>query len=269
MLRARILVALFGVPLGVVLVVLGGPAFALGLGLMAILGLHEFYTLTRPYRPNLLVGYLAALGILAGTYFAGFAGLFGGFTALLGLLFFWGMGGRLGHHLVGRMAVTALGVVWIAVGFAYVVLLRGLEHGLALTVLVVGGTWVNDTFAFFVGRAFGRRRMAPRISPKKTVEGALAGIVGALLFALGVKMYSPWLRWRDAAVLGVVVGVVGQWGDLFESAVKRDLQVKNSGRLFPGHGGVLDRFDSVLFAGMAAYWGAVLVLKETVGGLLP
>lgn len=269
LLRARLLVALVGIPVGVALVALGGPVFALGLGLMTLVGLHEFYTLTRAYRPNLLVGYLAALGIMAGTYFAGLAGLLGGLTALVALLFFWGMGGRLGHHLVGRMAVTSLGVVWIALGFSYLVLLRALDHGLGLTVLVVGATWTNDTFAYFGGRVFGRHRMAPRISPKKTVEGAVAGIIGAVIFALGVKIYSTWLPWREAAVLGVAIGVVGQWGDLYESAVKRDLQVKDSGRFFPGHGGVLDRFDSVLFAGLAAYWTAALLLKEVVGAVLP
>ena len=136
---------------------------------------------------------------------------------------------------------------------------------MALTVFAIGCTWVNDTFAYFVGRLIGRHRMAPRISPNKTIEGAVGGVVGSVLFALVVKMYSPsWFSLRDAALLGLVVGLVGQWGDLFESTVKRDLRVKDSGRLFPGHGGLLDRFDSALFAGIATYWGAVLLLKDRV-----
>jgi phosphatidate cytidylyltransferase len=262
-LRARLLVAALGIPLGVLVVVMGGPIYGGVVALLTILGLHEFYTLTRPYRPNLLVGYLAALAGIAGAYFGGLGGLLGGITTLLAFLFFWGLGGRLGDHLVGRMAVTAFGVVWLVLGFGHLILLRQLDNGTALTILAIGCTWVNDTFAYFAGRAFGRHRMAPRISPNKTIEGAAGGLVGSVLFALVVKMYSPvWLPLGEAAILGFVVGVVGQWGDLFESTVKRDLRVKDSGRLFPGHGGLLDRFDSALFAGIATYWGAVLLLKD-------
>lgn len=265
MLRARLLVAALGIPLAIAVVVMGGPIYAGVVALLTIFGLHEFYTLTRPYRPNLLAGYLAALAGLAGAYFWGLGGLLGGITTLLVFLFLWGLGGRLGDHLVGRMAVTALGVVWLVLGFGHLILLRNLDNGTALTVLAIGCTWVNDTFAYFVGRVFGRHRMAPRISPKKTIEGAVGGLVGSVLFALVVKLYSPvWLPTREVAILGLIVGLVGQWGDLFESTVKRDLRVKDSGRLFPGHGGVLDRFDSALFAGIATYWGALLLLRESV-----
>ena len=100
------------------------------------------------------------------------------------LTFFWSLFGELGAHLVGRMAMTAFGVLWIAVGFAYVLLLRDLEHGMALTILVMACTMLSDTFAYFVGRAIGRHRMAPRISPKKSVEGAVGGLVGAVVAAL-------------------------------------------------------------------------------------
>lgn len=265
MLKARLLVAALGIPIGIAVVVLGGPIYGGAVALLTILGLHEFYTLTRPYRPNLLAGYLAALAGLAGAYFWGLSGLLGGITTLLAFLFLWGLGGRLGDHLVGRMAVTSLGVVWLVLGFGHLILLRELDNGMALTVLAIGCTWTSDTFAYFVGRVMGRHRMAPRISPNKTVEGAVGGLVGSVLFALVVKMYSPeWLSLAQAAILGLVIGVAGQCGDLFESTVKRDLRVKDSGRLLPGHGGVLDRFDSALFAGIATYWGAVLLLKGGV-----
>lgn len=267
MLKTRLLVALLGIPVGTVVLWLGGPWFFATAVLLTLVGLHEFYRLVRAYRPNLLVGYLAALATLAAAYLGGVGGMAGGFMSLLLLLFVWGMGGRLGHHLVGRMAVTTIGVVWVGVAFAHLVLLRSLEHGLSLAVLAVGACWMGDTFAYFTGRAIGRHRMAPRISPKKTVEGAVGGLVGAVLFALAVKLYSDWLPVREAAILGLVGGLAGQWGDLFESAIKRDLQVKDSGRLLPGHGGVLDRFDSVLFGAVAVYWGALLLLGEIVGGL--
>ncbi len=106
--------------------------------------------------------------------------------------------------------------------------------------------------------------MAPRISPNKSVEGAIGGLVGAVVAAVVVKIYSPWLPGVEAVVLGLIIGVVGQWGDLFESAFKRDFRVKDSGRILPGHGGILDRFDSILFAGFVAYWAALVLLGDVV-----
>jgi len=264
MLKRRLLVAVVGIPIGLAAVILGGY-FILGLAvILTILGLHEYYRLLRPYRPNLLVGYLAGLGVVVGAYFLGQRGILMGLAAFVILAFLWALGGRLGEHLVARIAVTSFGVLWVAGGFAYVLLVRGFEHGLGLTILLLACTMVNDTFAYFVGRAVGRHRMAPRISPNKTVEGALGGLVGSIVAALLVKIYSPWLGWENAVVMGLVIGVVGQWGDLFESAVKRDFRVKDSGRLLPGHGGVLDRFDAVLFAGFVTYWSAVALLGEAV-----
>jgi phosphatidate cytidylyltransferase len=260
-------VAAVGIPLGVFLLVLGGVLYAAAALALALLGLHEFYSLVRPYRPNLLVGYLAAVGVVAGTWLAGLTGLLAGLAAVPLLLFLWGTGGRIGHHLVGRMAVTILGTVWVAVGFGYLVLLRELEHGAALVLIPLGGAWAADTLAYATGRLIGRHRLAPRISPKKTVEGAVGAVVGAVLFTLAVKIYSPWLPVGPAALLGVIVGVSGLMGDLFESLVKRDLHVKDSGTLLAGHGGVLDRFDSVLFTGVAVYWGVVVLLRDVIEGL--
>jgi phosphatidate cytidylyltransferase len=264
MLRYRVLVAIVGIPIGLAAVIVGGY-YLLGLALLlTILGLHEYYTLLRPYRPNLLVGFVAGIATLLGAFYWGVPGLLVGLVVLMVLTFFWSLGGELGAHLVGRMALTGFGIIWVAMGFAYVLLLRDLNHGMALTILLLACTMVNDTFAYFVGRAFGRHRMAPRISPKKSVEGAVGGIVGSIIAAVVVKIYSPWLGWGEAVLFGLVIGFVGQWGDLFESAVKRDFRVKDSGRILPGHGGILDRFDAVLFAGFITYWLAVGLLGDIV-----
>jgi phosphatidate cytidylyltransferase len=264
MLRYRVLVAIIGIPIGLAAVILGGYYLFGLVVVLAVLGLHEYYTIVRPYRPNLLVGFLAGLGVLAGAFFMGLEGILAGLAALVILTFFWSLFGELGAHLVGRMAVTGFGVLWVAVGFAYLLLLRALEQGLTLTILVMACTMLSDTFAYFVGRAMGRHRMAPRISPNKSVEGAIGGLVGAVVAALVVKIYSPWLPAMEAVILGLIIGVVGQWGDLFESAFKRDFRVKDSGRILPGHGGILDRFDSILFAGFVAYWASLVLLSDLV-----
>jgi phosphatidate cytidylyltransferase len=264
MLKQRVLVAVIGLPVGLAAIILGGY-FLFGVAVvLTVIGLHEYYTLVRPYRPNLVVGYLAGLCVIVCCFFLGQEGLLIGLTALVMLSFLWSLFGKLGAHLVGRMALTSFGVVWVAGGFAYIVLVRALEHGRSLAILVVVCTVVSDTFAYFVGRVIGRHRMAPRISPKKTVEGAIGGLVGAMIAAILVRIYSSWIPTGDAVVLGLIIGVVGQWGDLFESAIKRDFHVKDSGKILPGHGGILDRFDSFLFAGFAAYWAAIALLGDLV-----
>ncbi len=264
MLRSRLLVAAIGLPIGLAAIILGGY-FMLGLAvLVTLIGLHEYYTILRPYRPNLLVGYASGLGVVVGVFYFGNEGLLIGLAALMILTFFWSLFGELGAHLVGRLAMTAFGVIWIAGGFAYVLLLRSLEHGMALAILLLACTILNDTFAYFVGRTIGRHKMAPHISPGKTIEGAAGGLVGSIVAALLVRLYSDWLPTRDAIVLGLAIGIVGQWGDLFESTFKRDFRVKDSGRILPGHGGVLDRFDSLLFAGFVGYWAAVWLLGDLV-----
>jgi phosphatidate cytidylyltransferase len=266
MLRQRVLVAILVLPVGLAAVILGGY-FILGMAvILTILGLHEYYVLLRAYKPNPLVGYLGSLGVVFGGFFWDLKGMLAGLAGMMLLTFLWSMFGELGAHLVARMAVTGFGTLWVALGFTYIILLRDLEHGMALTILMLGSTILCDTFAYFVGRAIGSHKMAPRISPKKSVEGAIGGLVGAVVAAMIVKIYSPWLPVLQAIILGLVIGIVGQWGDLFESAIKRDFRVKDSGRLLPGHGGILDRFDAILFAGFVAYWASILLLGDVVTG---
>ncbi|MBI4543614.1 MAG: phosphatidate cytidylyltransferase [Gemmatimonadetes bacterium] len=138
--------------------------------------------------------------------------------------------------------------------------------GTSLVAFPIAVTWINDSAAYFVGRAWGRRRLIPEVSPGKTVEGALAGMAAAILTgaALGAFLLRDWLGLPlDAlagAVGGALIGLAAQLGDLAESLLKREAGVKDSGRVFPGHGGVLDRFDALFFAFPVAYWYLGLVL---------
>jgi phosphatidate cytidylyltransferase len=119
--------------------------------------------------------------------------------------------------------------------------------------------WLSDTFAYFAGRKFGKTKLAPRISPKKTVEGAMGGLLGSLIGGIGMSFFIPALPILDAAALAIIAGIAGQAGDLFESVLKRSAGVKDSGGILPGHGGILDRTDALMFTASATWaYGAFI-----------
>jgi len=174
---------------------------------------------------------------------------------------------------VTSVALTSFGVLYIGLLFGHFILLRQmpgqqvpllahftLDRGEALLWVVLLGTWASDTFAYFFGVAFGKHKLIPAVSPKKSVEGAVAGFVGSILvvMALGVK----WLDYAPEKVLGlaVIIAIFAPLGDLVESILKRNCEIKDSGNFFPGHGGVLDRCDSLLYAIPLAYYYITLVL---------
>jgi phosphatidate cytidylyltransferase len=226
----------------------------------ALVGLHEFYAMARPLRPLVLAGYGGAVAMLVGTELGGVEWMVGGFLATLVLAFLLYLVASTRAPATAAVSSTLLGVTWIGFGLGFLLLLRDLpEHGRLVTFAVVIAVWVGDTVAYLIGRAVGRHKFSPAISPAKTWEGFVAGTVGAI-FAVFVALYddrATFLSIPEALVLGAIVAVAAALGDLFESAFKRDLQVKDSGRLLAGHGGVLDRVDAFLFALPAAYFTVV------------
>jgi phosphatidate cytidylyltransferase len=155
---------------------------------------------------------------------------------------------------VGGMAVTLLGIYWIGLALAHAVLLRGLPHGQGIVIDVLVGTFLGDTGAYLGGQLFGRRPLAPSISPNKTLEGLAIGMACTVLGVWLAGRYQDWLPNSHALVLGVGVALVAPVGDLFESFVKREAGAKDSGGLFGAHGGALDRLDAVLFAAVVGYY---------------
>jgi phosphatidate cytidylyltransferase len=152
------------------------------------------------------------------------------------------------------VSVTLLGLTWVGLGLAHAVMLRDLRHGDGIVVILLVGVFAGDTAAYLGGRSYGERRLAPSISPNKTIEGLLTGFVvgvGAVWFA---GLYADWLTGVEALELGVAVAVAAPLGDLFESYLKRDAGTKDTGRLFGAHGGALDRLDAVLFAAVAGFY---------------
>ncbi len=252
---SRILVSAVGIPLVLWLVYLGDwPLFAAA-AVAALVGLHELYWMTRTLRPVVLAGYLAAVAALLGAQLGGAEWAIGGFFSTFGLAFILKGVAATRQSTVVSVSLTALGSGWVGLGLAYALLLRDLpEHGLLAVLTVLLAVWAGDGAAYLLGFLFGRHRLAPTVSPGKTWEGLIAGTVATIAVTFVALYDVGFLSIPQSLVLGVALAVAAPLGDLFESALKRDMDVKDSGRLLGGHGGMLDRLDALLFAWVAAYY---------------
>jgi phosphatidate cytidylyltransferase len=252
---SRVLVTVVGVPVVLYLVYLG-EWWLFGLAAFAALvALHEFYVMARSLRPLVLAGYVGALATLLGAHLGGPAWMTGGFMLTLVLAFlFYGIAETRQTATV-TMSTTVLGVAWIALGLGHLLLLRDIpEHGRLAVFTVLLAVFADDTAAYLVGRMLGRHKLAPSLSPGKTWEGFVAGTVAAIAVAFFALYEQDFFTIPESIALGAAIALAGAAGDLFESALKRDLQVKDSGQLLGGHGGMLDRIDSLLFASVAAFY---------------
>lgn len=251
-LGARVLVALPAIALALFLVIEGGSIFTLGLFALGCLCMHELYSMYARAHPARLAGFLALAGLLVAARYGGqFQILLVAVVALPALFAFTLLQPR---PSVAGLAVTLLGIYWIGFALAHAVLLRDLPHGEGIVIDVLVGTFLGDTGAYLGGRMFGRRPLAPRISPNKTVEGLCAGMAFTIAGVWLAGRYQDWLPGTHALVLGLGIALVAPVGDLFESFVKRDAGVKDSGGVFGAHGGALDRLDAVLFAAVVGYY---------------
>ncbi|SJZ64936.1 phosphatidate cytidylyltransferase [Selenihalanaerobacter shriftii] len=274
MLNKRVISAIIGIPLLILILHIGGILFLLTVLLLAALGLNEFYRLAsaKGVRPNRSLGLLSGLFLLTVTYLNSKQLLiyFKPELIIISILFL-----LLLNNLVGGKdqdksalldtAVTMLGILYVCGLLLYLILiynfnLDGMQIGRKLVWLPILATWMADTAAYFTGLNFGKHKLAPNISPNKTIEGALGGIAGSLLIVL---IYGSWLSIgiKERIVLGVLLAIVSQLGDLVESAFKRDAQIKDSGNIIPGHGGILDRFDSLLFTLPLVYYYFQFLVK--------
>jgi phosphatidate cytidylyltransferase len=258
---SRIVVALVLLPAVLGVVWLGGWwlfALALGGGLMA---LHELYVMGRGLRPLVLGGYVGLVLTLVGVEAGGAPWMMGGlFSAVLVAFVVFGFSDAR-PSAAAAISLTLLGVVWVGGGLGALLLLRDIPGDGRLVIFAVLLTvFADDTAAYFVGRIVGRHKMAPRISPGKSWEGLVAGTLVAIAVSFFALYDQGFLSNGEAVLFGAAIAFAAALGDLFESAIKRDLGVKDSGRVLAGHGGVLDRVDSLLWAGPTAYY---LVLALT------
>lgn len=263
MLLMRIISALVGIPVVIGAVYLGGPWF-LGLLLIVVnLAAIEYWSLlkTRGFRMPLALGLSGVSLFLLIIYFDFMLLLYPiimlHFFILFVLLLF-----DMDRNRVVDSALSLWGIIYIGGLCGYMLLVRMLDGGAFYMYLLLFGVWIHDTLAYFIGVKWGVRKFAPDISPNKSVEGSLAGLFGTVAIFFSASILAPetlMLSPGQAAVLAFGIGVFAQLGDLVESALKRQLQVKDSGRIIPGHGGVLDRFDSLLVAAPFVYYFFLIV----------
>jgi phosphatidate cytidylyltransferase len=254
---SRLVVAAVGLPLVLGVLWLGGWWLFTLLAIAACVGVHEFVTTARPMRPLAPAVYGGVLLALLGARTGGIVWLLGGFLATFVLGFVLHAISSTRAPTTAAIGSTILGSAWIGAGLGFLLLLRQMHyHGRLIAFAVVLAAWAAATFAYFGGRLVGRHKLAPRLSPGKSWEGLLVGAVAGTFVAF-IALYDTrdkYLAVWQAVLLGLVLVVAEVIGDLFESALKRDLEVKDTGRLLGGHGGMLDRIDGLLFAAPAAYF---------------
>jgi phosphatidate cytidylyltransferase len=252
---SRVLVAIVGLPVVLGLVYLGGWWLFTLAAVAAIVALHEYALMTRSLRPLVLAAYAGALAALVGAKLGGLEWTVAGFLVTIVLAFFLHQLATTRQSATVAIAATVLGAGWIGLCLGHLLLLRDIPgNGRLATFTVLLAVWAGDIGAFFAGRMIGRHKLAPRLSPGKTWEGFVFGTI-ATVFVSFVALYKQhYISIVESILLGLVLAIAGPLGDLFESGIKRDMQVKDSGRLLGGHGGVLDRLDAPLFAFVAAYY---------------
>lgn len=271
MLKHRVITAVVGVPVVVTAIWFGAPWFNLLIAGAALAGTYEFYRMAHFHRkePLLCLGLMWTLALVLSHYYS---------TDILR----WVITAPILISLICLIvrpwkekafrdwAWTIAGALYVGWILSYWLNLRGLEDGRNWVFLAMLTTFANDTGAFFVGRATGKHKLAPAISPGKTWEGAIGGLVCAIVASLVIGMILRLISLRLQAtfdfehwqiiLLGFIIGLFAQLGDLVESLLKRNMEVKESGNLLPGHGGVLDRFDSLIFVGAVVYYYVIWVV---------
>jgi len=264
-LAKRIIATVLFVPCLVVIARRGGYYYLALINIMILVGLWEFYKMmeAKGLRPYKLMGILSGLALSWYVFFQ--QGVYA--NLLLSIIFIGIMALELARKEKGlavyHVSVTVFGVFYIAWLGSHLILIRELPHvkgleyslGFSFVIVTFALTWCYDTGAYLIGSWLGRRPIFPSISPGKTLEGAIGGVVFSIIGILIVRaLVAPYLTIPWAVGLAVFASFIGQLGDLAESMIKRDVKIKDSSKTIPGHGGVLDRFDSLLFTAPLIYY---------------
>lgn len=259
MLKTRVISAVIGLPIILGALLVGEKPLIILIFLISIAGLYEYYNAFRNvgYSPATWIGYLGTITyyylIIINEYSVASLSLM---AFIIIILLFFDTIKR--NSTIIEAALTILGMVYIPCMFSNIIFLQNGINGKALVWLPFLTAWLSDTFAYFTGITFGKNKLYPKISPNKTIEGSLGGIVGSTTSSLiagiifnNLGFSMPIIHY---GIIGILSGVMGQIGDLFASSIKRFCKVKDYGNIIPGHGGILDRFDSILFTAPTVYF---------------
>jgi phosphatidate cytidylyltransferase len=269
MLKHRVITAAVGVPIVILAIWFGDPWpwFTLLIAMVALVGTYEFYYIANldKREPLIYLGLLYSLALVLSPHYGSPSVLpiVVTSTILISLICLLCRPSR--EKAFHRWAWTIVGALYVGWMLSHWLSLRGLEDGRSWVYLAILTTFANDTGAFFIGRSIGKHKLAPTISEAKTREGAIGGLIcailGAVVIAAVLNLISPFIfRYWQVMLLGFLIGLFAQLGDLVESLLKRNMGVKESGNLLPGHGGILDRFDSLIFVGAVVYYYVIWVV---------
>jgi phosphatidate cytidylyltransferase len=245
---------MIGIPVMVLSVWFGGWLLLLLTAGIMFVSLRELVAMLKKMQINPPVGVMLAASaiLLISAYLFGERGNTWAITLVL-MLFMLTVVLRYPLYSPIDGAAGLLGTLYLGL-FTYFYLLRTLPEGWIWLLFMLVGTWASDTTAYFVGKRFGRRKLAPSLSPGKTVAGGIGGIAGSLLVAVLFYVSYPFLPVTHLLIMGLLLGVMAQFGDLWESVIKRASNIKDTGKIIPGHGGMLDRFDSMFFTAPLVYY---------------
>jgi len=255
MLKARILSTLIGVPILIGFLFLGKVPFFVLTVILVLAGLDEFYSIAGKLDKHPIV----SLGMLGGASFCLAALLCGerGLTLTLAFILILILAAQFfapGKNDLSDIAITLFGSLYVGFLFSYLILIREMNsQGPIVVLLIFISIWVYDIVAYAAGSVLGRRKLAPQTSPGKTWEGAIIAALVTILLLCSI-FFIPWFSLSHRILLGLVVGLISPFGDLAESKLKREAGIKDTSSRIPGHGGVLDRFDSLLFTAPIAYY---------------
>jgi len=261
-LATRVVVALFGIPLMIFLCIVGKIPFLIFALIIGVVSFFEFSKIIskRKFHPNLFIGTASVVLMILNSY------LYFVETHILILIIIpiilLSELLRRGESSTANLGTTLLGIFYIGLFSAALVELREFysdshfqyDNGGYIILSMFASIWICDSAAYFIGSAYGRHKVLPRVSPNKSWEGAVAGFVFSIItMVVAFELILDFLSLKDAILIGIIVGLFGQAGDFVESQIKRDANVKDSSSLIPGHGGIFDRFDSILFSAPIVY----------------
>ncbi|MBI1936491.1 MAG: phosphatidate cytidylyltransferase [Ignavibacteriales bacterium] len=261
-LATRVIVALFGVPLIITLCIVGKVPFLIFVLVIGVVSFFEFHKMLarRRFIPNVLVSSASVITLILNSYLS-FTDFYTLAIIIVSILLLAELQ-RNRESAIANVGTSLIGIFYIGLFSSSLVKLRDFysdsfflyDQGGYLIVSIFASIWICDSAAYFVGSAIGKHKILPRVSPHKSWEGAIAGLIFSIAIMIAAKnLIADFLSMHDAVIIGIITGTIGQAGDFVESMLKRDANVKDSSSLIPGHGGILDRFDSLLFTAPVVY----------------